>query len=111
MLQIFWLQDFRLTSIKFENNDVLKIIGSLNANKAHGHDGISVRIIKICDESLVHPLLLNFRGYVDTGVYPDTWKKSNIVPLLKKGEKQIVNNYRPVSLLLIWGKILEKIIF
>ena len=37
----------RLTSIKFDNNDILKIISSLNVNKAHGHDGISVRMIKM----------------------------------------------------------------
>ena len=65
----------------------------------------------MCEESLVHPLFLNFRGCVHTGFYPDTLKKSNIVPLHKKGEKRIVNNYRPVSLLLICSKILEKIIF
>ena len=100
-----------LTSIKFGNNDILKIIRSLNVNKAHGHDGISVRMIKMCDESLVQPLSLIFRGCIDTGVYPDTWKKSNIVPVHKKGDKQIVNNYRPVSLLPICSKILEKIIF
>ena len=101
----------RLTSIKFDNNDILKIIRSLNVNKAHGHDGISVRMIKMCDESLVQPLSLIFRGCIDTGVYPDTWKKSNIVPVHKKGDKQIVNNYRPVSLLPICSKILEKMIF
>ena len=68
-------------------------------------------MIKMCDESLVQPLSLIFRGCIDTGVYPDTWKKSNIVPVHKKGDKQIVNNYRPVSLLPICSKILEKIIF
>ena len=47
-----------LTSIKLENNDILKIISSLNVNKAHGHDGISVRMIKMCDKSLVQPLSL-----------------------------------------------------
>ena len=40
----------RHTSIKFDNSDILKIIWSLNVNKAHGHDGISVRMIKMCDE-------------------------------------------------------------
>ena len=63
------------------------------------------------DESLVQPMSLIFRGFIDTSVYPDTWKKSNIVPVHKKGDKQIVNNYRPVSLLPICSKILEKIIF
>ena len=80
----------RLTSIKFDNNDILKIIRSLNVNKTHGHDSISVRMIKMCDESLVQPLSLIFRGCIDTGVYTDTWKKSNFVPVHKKGDKQIV---------------------
>ena len=62
----------RLTSIKFDNNDILKIIRSLNINKAHGHDGISVRMIKMCDESLVQPLSLIFRVCIDTGIYPDS---------------------------------------
>ena len=62
----------RLTSIKFDNNDILKIIRSLNINKAHGHDDISVRMIKMCDESLVQPLSLIFRVCIDTGIYPDS---------------------------------------
>ena len=37
-------------------NDILKIIRSLNVNKAHGHDGIMIRIIKMCDKSLVQPV-------------------------------------------------------
>ena len=86
----------------------LKIIRSLNINKAHGHDGISVRMIKMCDESLVQPVSLIFWGCIDTGIYPDTWKKSNIVPVHKRGDKQIINNYRPISLLPICSKILEK---
>ena len=43
--------------------------------------------------------------------YPDIWKSSNIIPAHKKNEKQLVNNYRPISLLPIFGKIFEKIIF
>ena len=54
---------------------------------------------------------LIFRSCIDIVVYPDTWKKSKIVPVHKKGDKQIVNNYRPVPLLLICTKILENIIF
>ena len=100
----------KLTSIKFDNNDILKIISSLNANKAHRHDSISVRMMKMCDESLVRLFPLIIRGFTDTGVYSDTWIKSNIVPVDKKGDKQIENKYRPVSLLPSCSKILEKII-
>ena len=64
----------------------------------------------MCDKSLVQPLTLIFKGCIDTGVYPDTWRKSNKGSVHKKGDKQTVNNYRPVSLLPIWSEILEKII-
>ena len=63
----------RLTSINFDNNNILKIIRSLNVIKAHAHNCILVRIIKMYDESLVQPLSLIFRGCIDTGIYPDTW--------------------------------------
>ena len=43
--------------------------------------------------------------------YPDIWKRSNIIPVHKKNDKQLVNNYRPISFLPIFGKILEKVIF
>ena len=56
----------RLSTIKFDNkfNNFLKIIRSLNVNKAHGHDGILVRKIKMCDKSLVQPLSRIFRGCI-----------------------------------------------
>ena len=89
------------------NSDIHKIIKFLDVNKAHGHDGISVRMIKMCDESMVQPVSLIFRGCIDAGVYPDTWKKSSTVPVHKKGDKQIVNNYRLLSLLPIYSRVRE----
>ena len=44
-------------------------------------------------------------------MFPDIWKRVNICPIHKKGDKQIINNYRPVSLLTIRGKIFERMIF
>ena len=89
------------------NSDIRKTIKFLDVNKAHEHDGISVRMIKMCDESMVQPVSLIFRGCIDTGVYPDTWKKSSTVPVHKKGDKQIVNNYRLLSLLPIYSRVIE----
>ena len=54
--KINYISVARLTSIKFDNNDILKITRSLNVNKAHGHYSILVKMIKMCDESLVQPL-------------------------------------------------------
>ena len=45
------------------------------------------------------------------GVFPSTWKKGYIVPIYKKGDKQDIKNYQPVSLLPICGKIFERFIF
>ena len=49
--------------------------------------------------------------FLNTGLFPLEWKKANLVPFYKKGDKQCLRNYRPVSLLPICGKIFEKLIF
>ena len=89
----------------------LKIITSLNINKAGGHDNISLRMIKIRDKTIVKPLSIIFKNCIDSGIFPDLWKKYDIVPVHKKGDKQLLQIYRPVSLLPILGKSLEKILF
>ena len=101
----------RLNSINFNEEEMLKIVRALNIHKAHGHDDISIRMIKICDKSLLKPLILLFENSTKSSCYPDIWKRSNIIPVHKKNDKQLVNNYRPISLLPIFGKIFEKIIF
>ena len=108
--QIF-LTPSRLCTLNFNEDELLKIIRNLNIHKAHGHDDISIRMIKICDKSILKPLILLFENSTKSSYYPDIWKKSNIIPVHKKNDKQLVNNYRPISLLPIFGKIFEKIIF
>ena len=43
--------------------------------------------------------------------FPKEWKKVNIIPARKKGDEQLISNYQPVSLLPIYGKVFEKILF
>ena len=102
--QIFLTQS-RLVSSDFNEGELLQIIRALNINKAHGHD-ISIRMIKICDKSLLKPLIVLFRNSIKSSSYPDIWKKSNIIL-----DKKLVENYRPNFLLPIFVKIFEKIIF
>ena len=101
----------RLSSLKFCVDDIVKIIRSLDLNKAHGHDEISIRKIKLCASSISKPLHLIFRNCLETESFLKEWKKANIIPVHKKGDKQLITNYRPVSLLPICGKVFEKIIF
>ena len=73
---------------------------------------LSIRMIKLCSKSVVKPLLcLSFSrtALILVHFQISAWKRSNIVPVHKKGDEQIVDNYRPVSILPIFGKILEKL--
>ena len=108
--QLF-LTQARPRYLDFNEGEIVKIIRALNINKAHGHNGISIRMIKVCDESLLKPLLILFKNSLKLSYYPDIWKKSNIIPAHKKNDKQLLNNYQPISLLPIFGKIFEKLIF
>ena len=86
---------------------IMNIIRSLNPNKAHGWDKISIRMIKISDISLVTPLKIIFTNCLKRGVFPAIWKCANVVPVHKKNEKNLKSNYRPISLLPIFGKVFE----
>ena len=67
---------------------MLEIICSLNPNKSHGgRDNISIHMIKICSSQIVFPLKLIDDTCVDTGLYPDFWKMSNICPIHKMNLK------------------------
>ena len=57
------------------------------------------------------PLKMIFENILVTSLYPESWKLANVTPIFKKGDKQSTNNYRPMSLLPICGKMCEKIIF
>ena len=106
-----YISTAKRSSINFNNADILKIIKSLNFNKAHGYNDISVRLIKPCGQSIVKPLSIIFKNCINNGIFPNIWKKSNIIPVHKKCVKQIIDNYRLASLLPICGKIFEKFLF
>jgi len=100
-----------LDKVNFTANNITDHIRKLNINKAHGHDEIPARLLKICDEAISFPLFLIFKNCISKGVFPKKWKKGNIIPIHKKNERNLITNYRPVSLLPICGKIFEKVIF
>ena len=83
-----YLTNSRTNSVPFSDNLVINIIRNLNVNKVHGHGGISIRMIKMCDESLIRPLSIIFRNSLNSCIYPSTWKKANVMLVHKKDDKQ-----------------------
>ena len=98
----------RKSNVSITEDKTVKIIRKLNANKAHGCDNMSIRMLKICDTAIAEPLKLIHEKCLDTGRYPCLWKKAIIVPAHKKNSSQILKNYRPISLLSICRKIFLK---
>ena len=82
-----------LSYLEFCVDDIVKIIRSLDLNKAHGHDEISICMIKFCGSSISKPLHLIFRNWLETESFPKEWKKANITPVHKNGDKQLITNY------------------
>ena len=68
-------------------------------------------MLKIFGKSIIKPLLIIYKKCLEKGCFPNEWKKANIVPVHKKDDKQLLKNYRPISLLPICGKVLERILY
>ena len=99
-----------LSSITFEINDIEKLIKDLDPNKSHCHDMLIIGMLKLCGESIYKPLNLIFKSCLETGQFPSDWEKANVVPVFKKGDKQLLKNYHPIFLLSIVGKIFERVL-
>ena len=97
--------------ITIKNDEIISLIREINPGKATGSDGISGQMLLLCDDSVILPLKIIFSNILSTSIYPNLWKVANVIPIHKKGDKQLIKNYRPISPLPICGKILEKIIF
>ena len=83
---------------------------SLDKAKSGGPDEISCWVLKECAHELSKPLYIIMQESLNQGKLPESWKRANIVPLFKKGNRQEPLNYRPVSLTSVVCKIMEKII-
>ena len=68
-------------------------------------------MLNLSDIAICKPLHVIFTSCLETGVFPIHWKKSYVVPIHEKESKQLVKNYRTVSLLQICDKIFERLIY
>ena len=92
-------------------DEVLYLIKCLNVKKANGVDGISAYMLKATAESIASPLAKVFSLSLSSGKFPTLWKSARVVPILNSGNRSDVSNYRPISLLPIVRKMLERYVY
>ena len=97
--------------IDFNIDKIRDILRNIDCNKAQWPDNIHGIILKTCSNSLARPLSILFKLIYNTGILPIEWKRANVVPVYKKGEKGNVENYRPISLTCISAKVMERIMY
>ena len=100
---------FNMLNIVVSHEDVRKVLLSIPSNKACGPDNVSARIIKECVEELTAPITMLCRMSFEQGVFPTVWKQANVVPIHKNGDRTNPKNYRSISLLPLFGRVLEKL--
>ena len=76
--------DKYLSTVTFFENEIKKAIRNLDPNKAHGHHMLSIRMLKICDDSLCGPLGLILQFCLENGKFPSEWKKQTLFLLIRK---------------------------
>ena len=94
-----------------ENGYVLKLIQRLKSKPSFGHDGLSSIMLKEIANYISPILTCIINQSLCTGIFPESLKIAKIIPIFKKENPHITDNYRPVSLLPILSKIFEKVVF
>ena len=100
-----------LNNVEISPAIVLKFLEQLNICKSCGPDNVTSRLLKECANSIASPLCTLFNKQLRSGCFPKMWKVANLVPVFKSGDKEMVENYRGISLLCIFSKVLEKCVF
>jgi hypothetical protein len=83
----------------------------MKPKNSHGYDEILLRILKFSALYVLSPSTYICNKILRTGIFPDRLKCSEVKPSYKKGDRAEFSNYRPISLLPTFSKIIEKIIY
>jgi hypothetical protein len=103
VVESFYLYPVEITEIN-------SIVKSLPSKTSCDSDGLSTKLIKHLIASLASPLCTIFNKSFSQGLFPDSLKVAKVIPIFKSGDVNCLGNYRPISLLPVFSKILEKLI-
>ena len=99
-----------LTDIELNENVIIEAIHELSPNSAAGPDCVPSSLLTNCATGLAPVLLLIFSHSLAHWVILDSWKRAVVIPIYKSGDKTVPSNYRPISLITVICKVLERII-
>lgn len=91
------------------DDELLTIVHKYKSKASKGYDGIDMNLVKKIIPFILVPLKHICNSSLEQGVFPDDMKIARVIPLFKSGDDQTVSNYRPISLLPQFSKILENI--
>ena len=99
----------RLTFIN--SSHIVKIINDFKPKSSTGHDGLSMKLVKKLIPCLDEPFTYIINQSLTTGIFPNKLKIAKVIPLYKKDDSNILENYRPISLLRVMSKFFEKVAY
>jgi hypothetical protein len=106
-----YMTPLRLDHVRTSPEEIQRLIQTLDSSKANGPDEISIRLLQMTGQTICYPLCKLFNNSFFQGKVPSQWKQANVTPVYKKGERQIISNYRPIYLLSVVGKLQERIVY
>ena len=89
---------------------MFKVLSTLKTHKAGGLDKTPARLLKYCAIGITDSLTCLFNRSFELSEFPTAWKEALVVPIHKKGSMTDPGNYRPIALLPIVSKVLERIV-
>ena len=93
------------------SDEIITIVDKMKNNTSSGIDEIDVKVVKYVISLICVPLASIFNDCLTCGTFPKKMKIARVTPIHKKGKQNDVNNYRPISVLPIFSKILEKCVY
>lgn len=90
-------------------NEIIGVVGGFLSKNSAGFDGVSASLLKRCIGLLVGPIEDICNASFSQGVFPELLKLAVIIPVHKKGNTEEISNYRPISMLSVFSKIIEKL--
>ena len=93
-----------------DDGELGKVIADLKVNSAPGHDQVTVQDVRNLSDTIIPILVILINQVLFTSNFPNELKITKISPIFKAGSKQDRNNYRPISVVSVFSKIIEKII-